>query len=423
VALAACGIRAILLGLMLGGLGLGYSLISRFFTGAENQASELRQMLGVLGWLPVVELVSGYPQVVMQRRLELGFIARVQMIQPVIFVGLAVALLVTGSGYMGVVWANLVSALFVALALWWHLLATSSARWSGVLSRGTWSGVMRGSGKVFLGGFGGYLGERVDNLLVAGTLGPAAMGFYSMAWNASRTPVNIFARAINFVLVPTISRIQDDSARVQRAIHECLRFSYLLLAPVCAVLFVSAPLLVSFVLGPKWLPLVPALRVMSITVLAAPLLFVSGALLVGTGRAHLAGVGTAAHIGLLALLVPILAKRWNITGAAFADMTATIVLTLVLLFVAHRATRQVNRSDVWAIVIPVLAGVPAAVLSWSTEVYVVNPLARLVLEIGMILTAYPLFLVLLGGRSRLFDLTSLVRGLFRGPIIAGEPNG
>ncbi|HEV8483947.1 MAG TPA: oligosaccharide flippase family protein, partial [Blastocatellia bacterium] len=363
-AFAAAGIRAAILACSLATIWLGFSAVARYLTGNDNAAGPLRELLFVLAWMPVLELLSGYPQVVMQRRLELNFIARLQILQPVIFVGLAVAMLTTGRGYIGVAWANIASSVVITLLLWWRLLSTGSARWCGWPSRKVWRETLHGTGKVLIGGFGGYLGERVDNLLVAGSIGPAAMSFYSMAWNASRTPANVFARAINFVLVPALARIQDDPLRVQRALRECVRNSYLLLAPACAILFVTAPLLVNYVIGPKWLPLIPALRVMCFTVLAVPILFASAALLVGTGRGHLVGIATGVQLATLFIAIPPLCGRWGILGAAYADSVAVSLLTLTLGATAWFATRQVGLSVLKTAAVPLVSAVSSGCLAF-----------------------------------------------------------
>jgi O-antigen/teichoic acid export membrane protein len=106
-AIAAAGIRAGILACSLATLWLAYSAVAGYLTGNDVAAGPLRELVLVLAWMPVLELVSGYPQVVLQRRLELGFIARLQILQPVLFVTLAVALLITGHGYIGVAWATL----------------------------------------------------------------------------------------------------------------------------------------------------------------------------------------------------------------------------------------------------------------------------------------------------------------------------
>lgn len=421
-AIAATAIRAIALCGLIAGFYLTFQLLAVYLTGKDGGASELTALVSILIWSPVVELAAGYPQVVLQRRLDLSFIASVQLVQPVVFVGLAIILLLRGHGYLGVAWANLIATTVATTLLWLRLLWRRFLRWEGWPAPAQWREMVGGSAKVFLGGFGGFLGERVDNLLVAGAIGPTAMSFYSMAWNASRTPTNVFARAISFVLVPTIARISEDRARVQRAIRECLRHSYLLLTPVCATLFVSAPLLVEFVLGSRWLPLVPCLRIMSITVLVAPFLYVAGALLVGSGRAQYTGIGTISHLAMLVVLIPALASRWGIVGAAYAEMIATLTLTTVLLATAQLVTRQMNRSVTSAIVLPVTASLLTGALSWTVGAYVTPDFARLVVELGLIIGSYPILILLLGGKSRLFDLTDLLRSVLRRQVLVVESN-
>jgi len=336
-----------------------------------------------------------------------------------LFVGLAIAFLLTGYGYIGVAWANVAGSAVITLLLWWRLLSTASAGWGLWPSSAVWRETSRGTLKVFIGGFGGYLGARVDNLLVAGAIGPAAMSYYSMAWNASRTPANVFARAINFVLVPALARIQDDPLRVQRALRECTRNSYLLLAPACAILFVTAPLLVSYGIGSKWLPLVPALRVMCFTVLAAPLIFASGALLVGAGRAHLTGIATAVQLGTLAVAIPPLSVRWGVIGAAYADLVAVLLLTLTLTITAWISTRQVSWPVLNTATLPILAAVASGSIAFVLCDSLQSNVAQFSLAISVTTLGYLLIIVVLGGRARLIDLAGLLRSVIgRRPITA-----
>ena len=398
---------------------LAFSAISRYLTGKDDAAGPLRDLLLVLAWMPVFELLSGYAQVVMQRRLELNFIARLQILQPVLFVGSAVALLITGYGYIGVAWANIGSSAAITLLLWWRVLSAGSVAWLGWPSTKVWTETIRGTVKVLVGGFGGYLGGRVDNLLVAGSIGPAAMSFYSMAWNASRTPANVFARAINFVLVPALARIQDDPLRVQRALRECLRNSYLLLAPACALLFVTAPVLVTYLIGPKWLPLVPALRVMCFTVLAVPILFSCAALLVGTGRAHLVGIATGVQLATLFIAIPPLSGRWGVVGAAYADCVAVFLLTLTLVITARFATRQVGFRVLKSAAVPLLAAVSSGALAFLLTSSIQSDAVRLLAGVCVTSLGYVLIVAVLGGRSGLLDLADMVRTVVRRS--AGRP--
>jgi O-antigen/teichoic acid export membrane protein len=408
-ALASVGVRAAVVAVLLVSVNIAFPFLAHILTGKESVTAPLRELLNILAWIPILELVAGYPRVLLQRRVDLNLISAAGILQPILFVGLAVLLLVNGYGYIGIAWANVLGSAAAALFLWSRVWWQGSVKWSGFPSSGTWRETLAGSIRIFVGGFAGFLGERVDNLLVSAAIGPSSMSFYSMAWNGSRTPANVFGTTIGFVLIPTLARIQDEPARVARAIRESLRHSYLLLMPVCALLFVSAPSLVTLLLGAKWLPLVPCFRVMCFTVLTIPILFTSGALLTGSGRAHFAGLAMLLHLVVLVAVVPPLAKGWGVTGAAYGDLMAMSASTLVLFLTARRVTGQTKWSLSSTLAVPAIAALVASALARSIGVGITNGSLRLIGEIGVLLAAYFVIVGVLGGKTRLYELINLLR--------------
>ena len=125
-AVAATAIRAIVLCGLILLFRMTFHVLAVYLTGKDDGASELGALVGILIWSPVAELAGGYPQVVLQRRLDLSYIAGVQVLQPIVFVGLAVVLLLRGHGYLGVAWANLIATVIATtllwLRLWWRSL-------------------------------------------------------------------------------------------------------------------------------------------------------------------------------------------------------------------------------------------------------------------------------------------------------------
>jgi O-antigen/teichoic acid export membrane protein len=412
-ALAALATRAAIITLLLVSVLISLPALAGYLTEKEVGSNEIRALLGVLLFVPLLELISGYPRVILQRRLDLNYVSGANLLQPLLFVGLAVYLLWRGHGYIAVAWANLAGTAAATLFLWLRLWFKGWLKWQTWPTPSIWRETARGAARIFVGGFGGFLGERVDNLLVAGLVGATGMSFYSMAWNGARTPANVFGGTIGFVLVPALARIQDEPLRVERAIRESIRYSYLLLAPVCAVLFVSAPLLVTYILGERWLPLVPCLRIMCFTVLTIPVLFASGALLTGTGRAHLTGIAMLIHLIVLVAAVVPLAAHWGIIGAAAGDLLAMVVSTTVLCITARKATGQ-RRWDIASnLFVPIAAAVPAAVMALSVGAGLTQSIFRLIAEVAIVTGGYLLFVILLGGRARLFDLVSLLQSVTR----------
>src|SRR5262249_228861 len=417
-ALAALVVRGCVIVVLLVLLAATFPRVADYLSGGAEGRSAFRQLLSILSWAPILECVSGCPQVILQRRLDLKFLACIQLLQPLVFVGLAVLLLFLGRGFVGVAWANLIGTATVCPILWlrvWQRGWVSFERWP---PPDVWKETIAGSSRVFAGGFGGYLGSRLDNLLVAAAMGPTTMSYYSMAWNASRTPTGIFSRAINFVLVPTFARIQNEPERMQRGLRDCLQFSYLVLTPICAVLLVCAPDLLSILLGAKRLPLVPALQLMSVTVLVGPLLDSANALLVGTGRAQMTGVSTIVRIiGLLLLMQP-LTRRWNVMGAAWVDLISGLACTIALLVTVKAAIRNIKWPLASSMVCPVVAASCSALLAWRGGTYMVPGFLRLASQVAILLVFYPSIAALLGGRKRLMGLAALFSSILKGRITA-----
>lgn len=412
MALAALLVRAVVVVLVCGAIAAAFPVVAPRIAGGAAGALELRGVTAVFAITLLFEWLSGYPSVILQRRLDLASIAAIQPMQPIVALITISILLFRGAGPVGVAWGSVAGSASVAILLWVRLLLRQSEAWVWP-SRAVWQDTCRGAAAMFIGLFGGFVAERFDNLLVAGTIGPRSMSFYSMAWNASHTPANVFSRAINFVLVPSLAHVKKDAARVERTLRDCLRYSYVLLVPVCALFIIAAPQLVVIVIGAKWLPLVPALRIMSISVLASPMLFACTAVLVGTGRAQWTGIATTIHIIALAILIPPLARYAGVRGAAFGELIAVALLTGTVVTTTRVATAQGKFSTLLAPMLPIMAGVLSGALSWYVF-HAVNGLYwRFLGEAVIMGTAYCGLLWVFARDTHVVGLLELLRAMFR----------
>ena len=396
--------------------------LAHLLAGKEAASAHLMALVQLLLWQLVLDAAVTYPRVLLQRRLNLTLLVGASLLQISAHVGLSLVLLWKGYGAMGWVSSALVSAGLSGAFLWCVLFAQRGLRWGGRVDAAVWSRTLASTTRVFAASFVGYLNGRLNNLLVAGVLGPAAMSFYGVAWSISRIPVWILSQALGFVLVPTLTHIRFDTRRVERVLGESLRHAYVLLIPTCAVLFVTGDALVTMVLGAKWLPVVPALRVMSVSVLMAPLVIAFNGLLVAMDRAHLTGLATGAQLGMIVVLVVPLATRWGVVGAAFGDLVSTIVLTTVLFVLCRVNVPEVKWEVVPAAVLPGVAaasaGLVASILSTELPVGVM----KLASEACVLVVGYLAIIWVLGGRGRLAELAELVRAVARRPasVVAGS---
>jgi PST family polysaccharide transporter len=403
-------IRGAVTGIFLALVPLGLARIGQMVAAPEGGVpAELDAIVRLLLWQVVLEVAGTYPRVLLQRRLDLTYLSGATLLQVVTQVTLSVLLLWKGYGIPGVVCAMLGATGMSDVFLWARVLRQPVLEEVSRGESGRWRQAAVSTGKVFVAAFVGYLNGRLDNLLVAAVVGPASMSFYAMAWSASRIPISVLIQGVHSVLVPTVARIQGDDERVRRVLRESLRHSYLLLAPVVAVLCVSGASLVAAVLGTKWLPLVPCLRVMSVSILMAPLAVICNAVLVGTGRPHVTGAASGAQLCAIVVLVPPLVRLWGIVGAAVADAVSMTILTVVLFVIVRGVVPKVKWELVTSAGVPILAALSVSLLALSLGGQFPLGLSRLACEVAAIAIGYPAVIAALGGRARLAEFVVLLR--------------
>jgi lipopolysaccharide exporter len=98
-----------------------------------------------------------------------------------------------------------------------------------------------------------YIGGNLDTFTVTRISSAAVLGQYTRAYYLVFQPLgNYLAQALTNVLFSTLSRIQQDLARLRRAYLSILSLGNLVLFPVCAGIAVAGQELVQVVLGPQW---------------------------------------------------------------------------------------------------------------------------------------------------------------------------
>ena len=123
-----------------------------------------------------------------------------------------------------------------------------------------------------LGGFSGNVfGQRLlyqitrnaDNLLIGRFLGPAALGAYAIAYTVMLVPLSRLSGPITEVLVPALSRMQDDPRRVGSVWLRANRLIATVSIPALLGLMIVTDEFVHVVLGDHWRAAVPVLRILA----------------------------------------------------------------------------------------------------------------------------------------------------------------
>jgi O-antigen/teichoic acid export membrane protein len=121
-----------------------------------------------------------------------------------------------------------------------------------------------GFGKWLLGsGVLVFLVTQGDDLFVGKVLGPAALGLYQMAYLISNLPATEISRTMAQVAFPAYSKLQDDLPKLKDSYLKALHLTAFFSIPLAMGIFVLAPDFTKVFMGEKWMPMVPAIKVLA----------------------------------------------------------------------------------------------------------------------------------------------------------------
>lgn len=198
---------------------------------------------------------------------------------------------------------------------------------------------------VTIGTFMSYLNDQGDDFLVSKILGAHALGFYQTAYKISNLPTTQGAGLIYQVIFPLFSSIQHQTARLRRGLIKALLITFALSFAFAAAVYLLAPFMINLFLGPRWLPLIPALNVLLLFGLTRPLISVASALFDATGRPQVAvGINLIKLTVMLALIYP-LTKAYGIVGTAWAVVIAQICVYPWFIIKLKKALSAITNLD------------------------------------------------------------------------------
>ncbi len=128
---------------------------------------------------------------------------------------------------------------------------------------------------------------KLDDQIVGFYLGPDALGYYALAYAFMAWPVYDVLGGIAVVLYPVFSRLQTDRARLQAAYLESLTLATLFAFPVLALLAISAPVLLPWLLGSRWAPAALPAQILAVGGLRAATGMLNGPVYRALNRPHL----------------------------------------------------------------------------------------------------------------------------------------
>ena len=344
-------------------------VVAWFFRQPELSAISLLLSLGFL-----LESLAVQHIAILNRQMRFTLLAGVDFGCATAGFGVGVVMAFTGWGYWSLVGTTL-STLSLRIAAAWTLLPWRPQR------------PVRGSGMRPLVRFGANLtlvgvlyalSRGCDSLLIGRFLGSDAVGLYSRATVLLTRPLERMMAPVYTVIVPALSRLQNEPSRYRTVfihIFEGLAITTFFLT---GLLFPSAGLLITVILGDKWDAAAP---------IFAALTFAAAYLLLGTATSWLftsQGRGwdlliTACIVSVAMVGAFIAGLPFGVAGVAIAYSTSTLLVMLPAMFYMAGRTGPVTTRDLWLATIyhiPVFVTVLAA--TWLARSWLVSALTPIV---------------------------------------------
>ncbi len=231
----------------------GSSLVAAFY---GEPALRPMMMLLSIGFL--VSPIGMVHRAILSRKMDFRLPALIEMAAAFISGGIALTLALNDFGVMSLIWQNLVLVSLTAFGLW----GVSSWRPKFTLDISALKELFGFSGNLLGFDVINYWLRKGDDLLIGKVLGSASLGIYSRAYSLMMLPIQQIAWVMGGVMFPALSRVKHDRERVKRIYLEAISMIALVAFPLMLGLLVVSRSFVLVLFGPKWLELIPVLRIL-----------------------------------------------------------------------------------------------------------------------------------------------------------------
>lgn len=181
-----------------------------------------------------------------------------------------------------------------------------------------------------------YVSANGLEVILGRLVNPAAVGAFSVARQVGFLPAQELLAPINRALLPSFSKISDDSARVRSAYYQTLGMTALVSVPSAFGILAISHLLVHVALGAQWDSAAPLVAVLgfvgALRTIASPLTPV----LLARGLPRVSMVSLAVYVAVVIPTGIVLIHLLGPVGIAYAMLAATILSFPVVLAAARR---------------------------------------------------------------------------------------
>lgn len=305
--------------------------IARFYN--QNQLTILTRVYGLTF---IISAFGTVQNTILTR--ELKFKKQALITLPALIIS---SLLGITSAYLGYgVWSLVVVAMVNALLTSFLLWITSDWYPALIFSKRKFHEHFHYGYKLTLSGVLDIFFTNIYQIVIGRIYAPAQVGYYARAHSLMMMPVGNISGALNRVIFPVFSKIQDDIYQLKSAYRRVMLLVVFIITPVIVLMAILAEPLVVFLFTDKWLEMVPIFQVICLSGVLYPIHLYNLIILQVKGRSDLFLKLEIVKKIIIVIVLPI-----SIYFGFYALLWGQLISSILALFInTHYAGKILNYS-------------------------------------------------------------------------------
>lgn len=258
---------------------------------------------------------------------------------------------------------------------------------------------------------GSYLNRKCDELVVGGFVGTTAMGTYHVANELATLPSSEIVMPVRRAMFPTLTKIADRKEELTAAVLSGFSGVAALCLFISFSLLVTAPEVVSVVLGSKWTDAVPLMKWMALFGGFSALVLVLEVPLWVAGKTNVSAAQTWLELAVIVPTTLLAVQAYGAEGAAAARAGVSMLMVPIMMVFTARSGSVTFWQLAGALWRPLTAAMVMAAVVHGLPLEGIDPaLLRLVVKGAACVLVFPLVLLLLwwaSGRPKSVEATAI----------------
>ena len=379
------------------GLFLSAPLIASFYN-----IPELTPIVRVLGLTLVISGVKNIQQAYVSRNMlfKKFFFATLGGTIGAAIVGIVMAYL--GFGVWALVSQYLFNALVDTLVLWF----TVKWRPKWIFSFERLKGLL-GFGSKLLGvSLITTIYNDIRQMLIGKLYTTSDLAFYNKAKQFPSLFDSNINTSIDSILLPTMSKEQDDISAVKSITRRSIKTSTFIMAPILIGLAMCGDAFIEMLLTAKWLPCVPYMRIFCITYIFTPMFTANYNAYKALGRSDLY-LKVSIISKIFGLIILVVTLPYGVMVMAYGLLVSNFISQLVCTF-PNRKLLNYSYGEQLLDILPTLTlAVAMGAIVYAVELLALNAIVTLIIQIPLGVLVYVLGSMLFKLESYTYVLNSL----------------